>query len=107
VGFLLWTGLAVLVAAFVGGLAFVAVRGLALWRQIKRVGGALTGGLEQVARDADAVALKTEQLAAGSTKLEGALARLAISRAKLNVLLAAIKDVRDAIGRVTAVYPRK
>jgi hypothetical protein len=39
--------------------------------------------------------------------LEASLTRLRVSRARLNVLTSALADVRAAVGRVTAVVPRK
>jgi hypothetical protein len=103
----LWSGLAVLVAAFVGGVAFVAVRGLAAYRTVKTVGGELAAGVDRVLADAEQVATKLEGLAQGSTRLQAALERLRISRARLNVLLEAVAQVRAAVGRITGVVPRK
>jgi hypothetical protein len=102
-----WAGLALLVAALVGGAVFAFVRGRTAYRTLKTTGSEVTGGLERISRDAEAIATKLEQLAAGGARLESALARLAVSRARLKVLTSAIDDVRDAIGRVTAIYPRK
>jgi hypothetical protein len=103
----IWLGLAVLVAAFAGGVAFVVVRGLAAYRTLKTVGGDLAGGIDRVLRDAEQVATKLEGLAAGTERLGAALERLRVSRARLNVLLEAIGQVRAAVGRVTGVVPRK
>ena len=103
----LWAGLAVLLLGLFGGLALVVVRGLALWGQLKRTGRTLTDALERLARDADQIAVKAEAAGGGSARLAEALGRLARSRARLSVLLAALKDARAALGRFTAVYPRK
>jgi hypothetical protein len=102
-----WAGLALLVAAFFSGALFAFVRGRTAYRAFKTAGSDVTGGLERISRDADAIVTKLERLAAGGARLESALARLAVSRARLKVLTAAIDDVRDAIRRVTAIYPRK
>jgi hypothetical protein len=102
-----WAGLALLVAAFLGGGVFAFARGRTAYRRLKTAGSDVTGGLERISRDADAIVTKLERLAAGGARLESALARLAVSRARLKVLTSAIDDVRGAIGRVTAIYPRK
>jgi len=103
----LWSGLAVLVVAFVGGSAFVAVRGLTAYRTVKAAGGELTAGADRVLTDAEQLATKLEGLAQGSARLGAALERLRVSRARLNVLLEAIAQVRAAVGRITGVVPRK
>ena len=102
-----WSGLAVLVAAFVGGVAFVAVRGLAAYWTLKAAGGELAAGVDRVLTDAEQVATKLEGLAKGSARLQAALERLRVSRARLSVLLEAISQVRAAIGRITGVVPHK
>jgi hypothetical protein len=104
---LVWVGLAVLALASLGGIAFAAVRGLAAYRTLRATGGELTAGVDRVTRDADEIATKLEGLADGTTRLEAALERLRISRARLNVLLQAIAEVRAGIGRITGVVPRK
>jgi hypothetical protein len=103
----LWIGLAVVVVAFAGGIAFVVFRGLAAYRMLRSVGSELTAAVDRVLTRADAVAGKAERLAPGSERLTGALERLRVSRARLNVLLEAIAQVRAGIARVTGVVPRK
>jgi hypothetical protein len=102
-----WVGLAVSVVASIGGIAFAAVRGLGAYRTLRVVGGELTAGVDRVSRDADEIATKLEALADGTTRLQAAMERLQVSRARLNVLLEAIAEVRAAFGRITGVVPRK
>jgi hypothetical protein len=102
-----WIALAIFVVATVGGIAFAALRGLRAYRTLRTVGGELTAGVDRVSRDADEVATKLEGLADGTGRLEAALARLSASRARLNVLLQAIAEVRAGIGRITGIVPRK
>lgn len=102
-----WAGLAVLVVAFLGGAVFAFLRGRTAYRALKTAGREVTGGLDRISRDAEAIVAKLERLSADSARLDAALRRLAVSRARLKVLTSAIDDVRDAVGRVTAVYPRK
>ena len=95
------------VLAVIGGAAFAAVRGLSTYRLSRSVGGELTTGIERVARDADEMAPKLERLADKTGHLDEALARLQTSRARLNVLLEAIAQVRAGIARLRGVVPRK
>jgi hypothetical protein len=76
------------------GLFVVVVRGLALWRQGKRTGGAFSSELalfeERTAR--------TEQLLAEADRanqdLQEATARLRVSRAQLDVLLGSLETAQ-------------
>ena len=52
-------------------------------------------------------AAKAERLNESSAKLEGALQRFSVSRARLNVLIEAVRDVQAAIERVTDIHPKK
>src|SRR3954452_16430287 len=98
-----WVGLAIGVLAFAFGV-YRAVRQLVdmfrsfgrLKRELARAFEALTDAAEKLAGHPDAAA-----------KLQPAVARLDRDRARLNVLLAAVDEVRDSVGRVTAFYPRK
>jgi cytochrome c-type biogenesis protein CcmH/NrfG len=91
----------VILTAFLVGLALtlvglfvVVVRGLALWRQGKRTGGAFSSELalfeERTAR--------TEQLLAEADRanqdLQEATARLRVSRAQLDVLLGSLETAQ-------------
>jgi hypothetical protein len=102
-----WIALAVLGAAFAGGVTFAALRGLAAFRMVGAAGGDLADGVDRVTRDAEQVVTKLERLAGGSARLERALAGLRVSRARLNVLLEALSQVRAGLGRLTGVVPRK
>jgi hypothetical protein len=102
-----WIALAIGLLAFAGGAAVATRRGLDAYRTLKTTGRELTDGVDRVSRDADALAAKLERLADGTGRLEHALTRLRESRARLNVLLHAIAEVRAAFGRITGVVPRK
>ncbi len=69
------------------GIFVVVVRGVALWRQGKRTGGAITSELALF----EERAARTEQLLAeaerASRDLQAAIERLRVSRARLQVLL--------------------
>jgi hypothetical protein len=76
------------------GLLVVVVRGLALWRQGKRTGGAFSSELALF----EERAARTEQLLAEADRanqdLQAATERLRVSRAKLNVLLASLETAQ-------------
>ena len=76
------------------GLFVVAVRGVALWKQGKRTGGAITSELERF----EERSARTEQLLAeaerASQELQTALERLRISRARLQVLLDSLETAQ-------------
>jgi hypothetical protein len=100
-----WIALAVLLFGIAGGIAYAVLRGLALWRQLKRTNK--TFGTES-ARIAEASAEIQEHLdraSASNALLSEATARLAVSRAKLDVQLAAIREARQTVRRVLWFLP--
>jgi hypothetical protein len=76
------------------GLVFVIVRGVGLWRQGKRTGGAITSELELFEQRS----ARTEELLAeaerASRDLQAAIERLRLSRARLDVLLASLEAAK-------------
>ena len=100
-----WIALAVLLLAVVGGIAYAVVRGIALWRQVKRTGGTLSA---ESARIADATADIQEHLdraSASGASLGVAGERLAVSRAKLDVQLQALREARQTMRRLLWFLP--
>jgi hypothetical protein len=76
------------------GLFVVTIRGVALWRDGKRTGGAITSELDRF----EERAARTEQLLAeaerASRDLQAATDRLRVSRAQLQVLLASLDTAK-------------
>jgi hypothetical protein len=98
-----WIGLAVGTLAVAFGV-YRAVRGfVGALRAVRDLQKGTLGALESLARSAERLANHPDL----SPRLEPALARFNRSRAQLAMLLAAVGDVRDSIGRVMSVYPRK
>ena len=100
-----WIALAVLLVGIVGGIAYVVVRGIAMWRQLKRT--KTTIGTE-TARIADASALiqgHLDRASASSALLGEAAGRLAESRAKLDLQLDALREARQTVRRVLWFVP--
>jgi|SRR5579872_850581 len=102
-----WASLFFLVAAFVLGLLYVALRGLALWRAFKAFRRALTETLARVSAAAERLAAASEHASAAPERLQPSVERLRVSLSRLAVLRAAIDDVQDAVGSVAAFYPSK
>jgi len=99
-----WVGLAIGVLAVAFGVYRAVRQLLDLFRSLKRLRRESARALEELMRAAERLADKVPD---PGTKLQPALERLARDQARLNVLLAAVDDVRDSVGRVSAVYPRK
>jgi hypothetical protein len=102
----------VILLAFLVGLALVVaatavcvVRGFRLWRQAKETGGAFSAEIAQF----DVRSARTERLLAeadhSSKELEAALERLRVSRARLQVLLAALERARARTRWLRAFLP--
>ena len=104
---LVWLALAFLVVALVGSVAFAVVRGLGAWRAVKALASGAGAALDRIARSSAEIEGHLRAGAESGTRLDASLRRLSSSRARLNVLTAALADARAAAGRVTDVYPRK
>ncbi len=102
---LLWISLAVLLVAVVGGIAFVTVRGFQLYRTAKRSGAVFTSEMDRI----NVVSLEIERhmadAAAAQDRLGDATSRLAISRARLDVQLSAVRQARADLRRVFWFVP--
>ena len=87
-------------------LGYLAVRMLQGWRTLKRFRRHLAKELGRLAdageRTAEAAARATD-----TTDLDQSLSRLRVTLARFAVLREAIDEATGAVGRFTAVYPRK
>ncbi len=104
---LFWLALAVAIVTVVASLIYVTLKGLEAFRGAKRLGGTVTGELERIELATGEIERHLTLAAESGARLEIELEQLRRSRARLNVLMSAIDEVRDSIGRVTAVYPSK
>ena len=100
---LVWLGLAALVVAAVAGTWFAVVRARELLRRLRELGDALSGATATVGAATARLSDRTFETEA----LERSLDRLAVSRARLSVLLTAFADVRASLTRLRSVVPRK
>ena len=104
---LFWTALGIALVLTVGSVIYVTLRGLEAFRAFKALSRRLGAELDRIETASGEVERHLALAAESGTQLEASLARLRASRARLNVLTSALADVRAAVGRVTAVYPRK
>ena len=86
---------------------YATLKGLEAFRAFKRLGSLAGGELDRISAATSEIERHLELAAESGTRLEASLERLRASRARLNVLTSALADVRAAVGRVTAVVPRK
>jgi hypothetical protein len=106
VAWTIWTALIVGALAMVAALAYLAVRTLQGWRTFKRFRRHLAKELGLLAdageRTAEAAARATD-----TTELDQSLSRLRVTLARFALLREALDEATGAVGRFTAVYPRK
>ena len=104
---LLWLALGFFVLVSVAATIVATRRGLALFRDFKRLTRGLGDGLDGIARSSGEIELHLQAAARSGSALESSLARLRRSRSALAVLTGALAEVRASIGNVTAVVPRR
>ncbi len=104
-----WTGLAVLVVAFVAGLTLVAVRGLEAWRVLRRFQGTVGEATTALTDAATRLEARTGALEQAAPRLEQSVGRLRASVAVLQIELGILQAARAPLMRVrsAAVLLRK
>ena len=102
---LVWIALAFYLAGLVAGLVYVVFRGLALWRQVKRTGGAFGAESARIAEVSERIQEHLDRAGTSSARLGTVSARLALSRAKLGVQLQAIREARHTVRRLLWFLP--
>ena len=100
-----WISLAVFVVGFVAGLAFAILRGLALWKKVKRTGRAFSAESARIADVSAGIQLHLDRADASNALLREAAARLAASRARLEVQLQAVREARYTVRRLLWFLP--
>jgi hypothetical protein len=100
-----WIALAVLLAGLLGGLLYAVLRGIALWRLLGRTKegfGAETARIETATLE---IQEHLDRAGASSEMLREAAARLAASRARLDIQLQAVREARHSLRRVLWFVP--
>ena len=100
-----WIALAVLLVAVVGGLVYVVLRGIALWRVIKRTGRAFEAESARISEVSAGIQDHLDRASASGDRLGEVAARLAVSRARLDVQLRAVREARHAMQRLLWFLP--
>ena len=100
-----WVSLAVLLVALVAGIAYCVLRGLQLYRNAKRASGAITAEMDRISEVTREIEGHTAKAAAASERLKGATGRLALSRARLDVQLAAVREAQAQLRRTFWFVP--
>ncbi len=100
-----WIALAVLLVGLIGGIAYAVLRGLAMWRQVKRTGGEFSAESARIADVSAQIQEHLDRSSASSVRLGEAAERLATSRARLDVQLQAIREARHTMRRLLWFLP--
>ena len=100
-----WISLGVLILALVAGIAYCVVRGLQLYRLAKRTSAKLTSEMERISVATRQIERHEAKAAEAAERLRGATGRLATSRARLDVQLAAIREAQGQIRRTFWFIP--
>jgi len=95
----------VLVVGVVAGIAYAALRGLALWRQLKRTGADFEAETARIEATSARIQAHLDRASASSARLEDASARLKRSRDRLEVQLQAVKEARYTMRRLLWFLP--
>jgi hypothetical protein len=99
-----WVALAVWGVLVVVGVAFAGLRGFQLYRQARRTGERFDPALEHLAAAGERIQVHLERAERSQVGLEGALGRLATSRARLQVQLDAIAEAKRAVNTILPVF---
>ena len=100
-----WISLGVLLVGVSAGVAFCVVRGLQLYRNAKSTGGRITAEMERISDVTRQIERRSAQAAAAAERLHGATGRLAVSRARLDVQLSAIREAQGQLRRTFWFVP--
>jgi hypothetical protein len=102
-----WIALSLLLAAFVGGIAWCAFTGLGLWRAIRSASREVLGSLERTLGEAEQLAARGEALAGKGEHVLDAVARLQRSIARARVLSAALGETTSLVSALRRLVPVK
>ena len=100
-----WIALAVLLVAVLGGIAYAAVRGFQLYRTAKRSGAVFTSEMDRISRVSEQIEHHAAAAEAAAGRLKDASGRLATSRARLDLQIAAVREARAQVRRVFWFVP--
>jgi hypothetical protein len=102
-----WVALGVSVVATLAAGGFAAVRGLEAWRTFRRFRRKAIATMEAMNRHLDELEQRLAEAGQSGARLERARGELQESLESAAVLMDAVRDVRAAVGRITAFVPSK
>lgn len=102
---LVWVAAAVFVLGVAGGLAFAIVRGITMWRDLKRTSRAFGEHTTAITRSLDEIDGHLQRAGKSNEQLAAASERLRSSRERLAVQLAAVHEARVAMSRTFWFLP--
>jgi site-specific recombinase len=94
-----WAAVVVALVGLLGGLALAFVRGRRAWRRFKALRTTVGNGIDEIAVASAEIETHLTRAGEGSERLSAALERLRRSRARLDVLLAAVREARASMAR--------
>ena len=100
-----WLALLVYLGAVLGGIAYVVLRGLALWRRVKRTGGTFGDATAHIADAGEHVQVHVERMNASVARLGETSRQLTASRQRLDVQLQAVREARETLRRLLWFVP--
>jgi hypothetical protein len=104
---LFWLALAIALLSVIASALYGTLKGLEAFRAVKGLAGTVGVEVDRIATTSGEIERHLALAAEAGTRLDGSLARLRVSRARLNVLTSAFAEARAAVGRITSVVPRK
>jgi hypothetical protein len=102
-----WGTLVFLIVAVLGSIGYAATRAWRLWRTVRALGGAVSDAVARLTAAAEAAERKAASLNEHASRLEATTTRLQHALAELAVLRAAAGEARGAFAAVRGVVPRK
>ena len=100
-----WIALAALLVALVAGLTVVTYRAIRTWRLVKRTSAAFTAELDRISRTTAEIDDQLARAGAAGERLTEAQERLRLSKARLDIQLAAVREARGQLARVFWFVP--
>ena len=100
-----WIALAILLVAVVAGIAYAAVRGYQLWRDGKRVSVTFGTQMDRINAGTLEIERRMAEADASVRRLTEATERLTVSRARLEIQFAAVREARAQVRRVFWFVP--
>ena len=100
-----WIALAFYLVGLVAGLVYAVLRGLSLWRRLKRTGRVFGEETARISATSEQIQVHLDRASASSERLGAVVERLAVSRARLEVQLQAIREARHAMRRLLWFLP--